>query len=88
MRIALIALSFVVTLPVSAQDSLHDWPHFLGPEANGKTTLTDADFNWGDAGPEAVWKLEIGTGYGGVAGNVQQVLSALESPRGPARGRP
>lgn len=44
-----------------------DWPHFLGPNRDGTAPRIESDFAWGEDGPEELWRLEIGRGYGGAA---------------------
>ncbi|HWF20387.1 MAG TPA: PQQ-binding-like beta-propeller repeat protein, partial [Verrucomicrobiae bacterium] len=41
-----------------------DWPHFLGPHANGISDETRLLDSWPTNGPPLVWEKSIGTGYG------------------------
>lgn len=41
----------------------HDWPGFLGPTRNGKSTETGLPKQWPAQGPPVVWQAEVGTGY-------------------------
>jgi len=41
-----------------------DWPAFLGPTADSKSTEVRILIKWPPQGPPQVWKLELGTGYG------------------------
>jgi len=41
-----------------------DWPCFLGPTHDGKSTETGILTDWPEAGPPIVWHRELGTGYG------------------------
>lgn len=43
--------------------SLHDWPGFLGPTRNGKSTETGLSPEWSAEGPPVVWQAAVGTGY-------------------------
>ena len=44
-----------------------DWPDFLGPGRNGKSTETGLPSEWPPGGPPIVWQKAIGTGYAGPA---------------------
>lgn len=41
-----------------------DWPTFLGPSADSKSTETGILTNWPATGPRIVWQRELGDGYG------------------------
>ncbi len=41
-----------------------DWPKFLGPTGDSKSTETGILAPWPAAGPRIVWQREIGEGYG------------------------
>jgi outer membrane protein assembly factor BamB len=41
----------------------HDWPGFLGPRRNGKSSETGLPADWPVSGPRVVWQTAIGTGY-------------------------
>ncbi|MFV1968870.1 MAG: PQQ-binding-like beta-propeller repeat protein [Pirellulaceae bacterium] len=47
-----------------------DWPQFLGPTGDGKSTETGLIVPWPDEGPRIVWQRRIGSGYG--IGSVSQ----------------
>ena len=40
-----------------------DWPYFLGPERNGKSSETGLRWNWSANPPKLLWHKRIGTGY-------------------------
>ncbi len=40
-----------------------DWPGFLGPTSDSKSTERGILTRWGDDGPPLVWQLQLGTGY-------------------------
>ena len=40
-----------------------DWPRFLGPTGDGKSTETGLRYDWPKAGPPLVWEVEVGEGY-------------------------
>jgi outer membrane protein assembly factor BamB len=58
----LVALSFVVS--VCAAWAGDDWPRFLGPQGNSRSTETGILTAWRPCGPPVVWHRELGTSYG------------------------
>jgi len=40
-----------------------DWPKFLGPTGDSKSTETGLITNWPPDGPRLVWQMKLGTGY-------------------------
>lgn len=55
------ALLLCVTLQTSAQD----WPQFLGPERNSTSPEKGILRTWPETGPEVLWTVNVGIGYGG-----------------------
>ncbi len=51
----------------SQWDATADWPRYLGPEGNGVGAWPAETFEWPEDGPSVCWRIDIGTGYGGVA---------------------
>ncbi|MDP6445773.1 MAG: PQQ-binding-like beta-propeller repeat protein, partial [Pirellulaceae bacterium] len=41
-----------------------DWPTFLGPTGDSKSTETGLNTDWRNNRPKIVWRKELGTGYG------------------------
>src|SRR4051812_8206389 len=41
-----------------------DWPRFLGPTGDNKSSERGILTRWPAAGPAVVWQLPLGTGYG------------------------
>ena len=41
-----------------------DWPAFLGPTGDNKSSETGLRTDWPKAGPRIVWQQRLGTGYG------------------------
>ena len=41
-----------------------DWPGFLGPTGDSKSSETGLISPWPEGGPRIVWQKEVGTGYG------------------------
>lgn len=42
-----------------------DWPQFLGPNRDLKTTSTNLNLNWAGSEPPVLWKKDIGSGWSG-----------------------
>ena len=61
-KLAVLALLATV-LGVTAAD----WPQFMGPTRNGRSTETGLARAWPDGGPPEVWKMDMGKGFGGAA---------------------
>lgn len=40
-----------------------DWPQFLGPTRDGRTTEEGWSAEWGDDGPKLLWRALVDTGY-------------------------
>ena len=41
-----------------------DWPSFLGPKRDGRSSETGISAKWPPAGPTVRWQTAVGTGYG------------------------
>lgn len=42
-----------------------DWPQFLGPERNSTSPQENILRSWPESGPEVLWRVDVGIGYGG-----------------------
>lgn len=42
-----------------------DWPQFLGPERNSTSPQKNLLRSWPENGPEVLWSVDVGIGYGG-----------------------
>jgi outer membrane protein assembly factor BamB len=42
-----------------------DWPQFLGPERNSTSPQKNILRSWPESGPEVLWTVNVGIGYGG-----------------------
>ncbi|HSH19019.1 MAG TPA: PQQ-binding-like beta-propeller repeat protein, partial [Draconibacterium sp.] len=51
----------IFTLNVYAQD----WPQFLGPNRNSTSPQKNLLHAWPETGPEVLWSVDVGIGYGG-----------------------
>lgn len=60
-------ISFPVLLVGIACHVSHadDWPQFLGPQRNSTSTESNLLRSWPESGPEVLWTVEVGKGYGG-----------------------
>jgi outer membrane protein assembly factor BamB len=62
-----VAIVFSVAIGVSGtahgEPTNSDWPGFLGPTRNGKSTESGLVTKWPASGPAIVWQKPIGTGY-------------------------
>ena len=45
--------------------SAADWPQYLGPDRNGTSPETGILRSWPDDGPEVLWTVDVGRGFGG-----------------------
>ncbi len=43
----------------------HDWPTFLGPNGDAKSSEVGLDFDWPDEGPAIAWQAPLGVSYSG-----------------------
>ena len=57
----LCAMTSLIGLKISAQD----WPQFLGPERNSTSLQKGILKSWPETGPEVLWSVPVGIGYGG-----------------------
>jgi len=61
-------LKLIVLLPLLACiTAVHaqDWPQFLGPERNSTSPQKNLLRSWPESGPEVLWSVDVGIGYGG-----------------------
>jgi len=56
---------FVVVLIGLTNVYAQDWPQFLGPDRNSTSPQTGILRSWSDQGPEVLWNVDVGIGYGG-----------------------
>tara|TARA_R110002050_G_scaffold96960_3_gene201669 strand:+ start:1570 stop:2886 length:1317 start_codon:yes stop_codon:yes gene_type:complete len=61
-RISALALTLMIFVNnVSAQD----WPQYLGPDRNSISNQRNILHSWPEQGPEVLWTIDVGIGYGG-----------------------
>lgn len=58
---ALLTLVLIFSVNAYAQD----WPQFLGPERNSTSPQENLLRSWPESGPEILWTVDLGIGYGG-----------------------
>ena len=59
---------FVIFITLSAfyqAVTAQDWPQFLGPERNHTSPQKGLFRSWTNSGPEVLWSVNVGRGYGG-----------------------
>jgi outer membrane protein assembly factor BamB len=54
-----------VVLMAAACSSLADWPQYLGPNRNSISDQKGVLRSWPENGPEVLWTVAVGIGYGG-----------------------
>ncbi len=55
----------VLILMVAACSSLADWPQYLGPNRNSTSDQKGLLRSWPEDGPEVLWTVTVGRGFGG-----------------------
>jgi outer membrane protein assembly factor BamB len=63
-RAATPATSSSATSSMAGRQTGSDWPCFLGPTGDSKSSERGILTKWPDTGPPLVWQLPLGTGYG------------------------
>jgi outer membrane protein assembly factor BamB len=79
-----------VILTATAGGALADWPQYLGPDRNAISPEKGLLRSWPESGPQVLWTISLGAGYGGAAvsqgkvyildriGNEKDVLRCLD----------
>lgn len=55
----------IVLLICAANAYTQDWPQFLGPDRNSTSPQKNILRSWPENGPEVLWTVNVGIGYGG-----------------------
>jgi len=58
---ASISVLIICTVTLTAQD----WPQYLGPTRDSKSPQKNIIRSWPEGGPEVLWSVDVGIGYGG-----------------------
>lgn len=65
--------------PITAQtDAKGEWPQFLGPQRNGRSSETGLLDRWPEQGPKEVWRVPGGVGMSGLAISRGRVLTLVQ----------
>ncbi len=80
MLFGVVALAVTVSAePIAAQtDAKEEWPQFLGPQRNGRSSETGLLDHWPDQGPKEVWRVPGGVGMSGLAISRGRVLTLVQ----------
>lgn len=66
LRLAFLSALFAATSGLVIQNaSAEDWPQFLGPARNSTSSEAGLLRSWPETGPEVLWTVAVGKGYGG-----------------------
>ncbi len=57
----------LLSVLISACAAGADWPQYLGPDRDATSSETGLLRSWPESGPEVLWTIELGPGYGGAA---------------------
>jgi len=55
----------IVLLAIISEAYAQDWPQFLGPDRDSKSPQKNILRSWPEQGPEVLWTVDVGIGYGG-----------------------
>jgi len=65
MKNKLIFVSAFLLMTFANSIYAQDWPQFLGPERNSTSPQKNLLRSWPESGPEILWTVNVGIGYGG-----------------------
>jgi outer membrane protein assembly factor BamB len=65
MKSRLIISSAFLLFILACNNHAQDWPQFLGPERNSTSPQKGIIRAWPETGPEVLWSVNLGIGYGG-----------------------
>jgi outer membrane protein assembly factor BamB len=65
MKQRLIYIGVVVLLVCMTNAYAQDWPQYLGPSRNSTSPQTGMLRTWPENGPEVLWTVDLGIGFGG-----------------------
>ena len=63
MKTKVMLIAAIVTLTTGS--SLADWPQYLGPNRNSTSNQKGLLRSWPENGPEVLWTVSVGRGFGG-----------------------
>ncbi len=56
-------VSPLLALAITGSACAQDWPQFLGPNRDLKTTSTNLNLSWAGSEPPVLWKKDLGSGW-------------------------
>ncbi|MEX2168587.1 MAG: PQQ-binding-like beta-propeller repeat protein [Pirellulales bacterium] len=62
-RLIVAVLLVASSMASGVEPAAYDWPDFLGPHRNAKSTETGLNWDWPTDGPPIVWQAPLGIGY-------------------------
>jgi len=65
MNSKMIFITGFVLITIMSKLNAQDWPQFLGPERNSTSPERGILRSWPESGPEVLWSVNVGIGYGG-----------------------
>ncbi len=65
MKQSKIYIAAVLMIAGIANGSAQDWPQYLGPNRNSTSDQKGILRTWPEKGPEVLWTVNVGAGYGG-----------------------
>ena len=65
MQLSKKVLFSVVTILTTTMIYAQDWPQYLGPNRNSTSEQKNILRTWPETGPEVLWTVDVGIGYGG-----------------------
>jgi len=65
MKNQLIIASALLLMTFANSVYAQDWPQYLGPTRNSISTQKNLLRSWPETGPEVLWSVDLGIGYGG-----------------------
>jgi outer membrane protein assembly factor BamB len=65
MTIKLTFISTLILMLLASSMYAQDWPQYLGPERNSTSPQKNLLQEWPETGPELLWSVPLGIGYGG-----------------------
>jgi outer membrane protein assembly factor BamB len=65
MKQSKIFISVIVMLICISNIHAQDWPQYLGPNRNGVSTQKNILRTWPEKGPQVLWTIGVGIGFGG-----------------------
>lgn len=67
MRRRKLFVAFIASMLSVANIIAQDWPQFLGPDRNSKSAEKGILKSWPASGPQVLWTVNVGPGFGGPA---------------------